>query len=126
MATRSRIGIEMQDGSVQSIYCHWDGYPQGVGAMLQEHYQDPSKVEALIALGDISFLREEPAPVSDEARATHSFSMPAEGVTVAYHRDRGEPFRAPRVDADIDTFSRSDIEQYGYVFTQQGVWKIFR
>jgi hypothetical protein len=26
MATRSRIAIENQDGTVTSIYCHFDGY----------------------------------------------------------------------------------------------------
>ena len=28
MATRSRIGIELKDGSILSAYHHWDGYPQ--------------------------------------------------------------------------------------------------
>ena len=27
MATRSRIGIELKDGSIVSSYHHWDGYP---------------------------------------------------------------------------------------------------
>lgn len=31
MATRSRIGIENQDGTVTSVYCHWDGYPENNG-----------------------------------------------------------------------------------------------
>jgi hypothetical protein len=122
MATRSRIGMEQPNGEVRSVYCHWDGYPEGVGATLQEHYTDPAKVEALIALGDISYLRKYVAPMPGES---HSFNNPAEGVTVAYHRDRGEEFRAPRVDASVDAFSRSDIEEYGYVFTQSGEWKTF-
>ena len=29
MATRSRIAIELSDGTVKSVYCHWDGYPDG-------------------------------------------------------------------------------------------------
>jgi hypothetical protein len=122
MATRSRIGMEQPNGEVQSIYCHWDGYPEGVGATLQEHYTNPAKVEALIALGDISYLRQYVAPLPG---VSHSFNNPAEGVTVAYHRDRGEAFFAPRVDASVDAFSRSDIEEFGYVFTQSGEWKTF-
>ena len=56
MATRSRIAIENEDGTVTSIYCHWDGYVDHNGMILQEHYNERSKVEALIALGDISYL----------------------------------------------------------------------
>lgn len=123
MATRSRIGMEQPNGEVRSIYCHWDGYPEGVGATLQEHYVDPEKVEALIALGDISVLQ--PLVEPDVPGVEHSFANPAPCVTIAYHRDRGEEFRAPRIDASVESFSRSDIEEYGYVFTQQGEWKIF-
>tara|TARA_S200002703_G_scaffold155768_1_gene160292 strand:- start:632 stop:1006 length:375 start_codon:yes stop_codon:yes gene_type:complete len=123
MATRSRIGMEQPNGEVRSIYCHWDGYPEGVGATLQEHYVDPEKVEALIALGDISVLQ--PLVEPDVPGVEHSFANPAPCVTVAYHRDRGESFFPPRVDASVESFSQSDIEEYGYVFTQSGEWKTF-
>ena len=126
MATRSRIGMEMPNGKVKSIYCHHDGYPEGVGATLQEHYTNPEKVEALIALGDISVLSENVAPREGQERSQHSLSLnPVAGVTIAYHRDRGEKFYAPRIDASVEAFSQSDIEEYGYVFTQQGEWKTF-
>ena len=46
MATRSRIGIELSDGSVLSSYHHWDGYPQWLGRILTTHYN--SKVKHLI------------------------------------------------------------------------------
>lgn len=52
MATRSNIGARQEDGTIKAIYCHWDGYPEGVGATLAEHYTDPAKVEALLNLGD--------------------------------------------------------------------------
>ena len=104
MATRSRIGIENENGTVSSIYCHWDGYPEHNGKVLKEHYTDRSKVEQLIELGDISSLREEP------------------GVTVAYHRDRGEDFQEARVDKNPERYFTSDIEEYGYLFTKNGEW----
>ena len=53
MATRSNIGMKQADGTIKAIYCHWDGYPEGVGATLAEHYKNPAKVEALLNLGDI-------------------------------------------------------------------------
>ena len=31
MATRSYIGIENSDNSITFAYCHYDGYPDGVG-----------------------------------------------------------------------------------------------
>ena len=27
MATRSRIAKQNPDGTIKSVYCHWDGYP---------------------------------------------------------------------------------------------------
>lgn len=56
MSTRCRIAIKKQDGSYDSIYCHNDGYPEGVGLTLVNYYKDEKKVRDLIALGDISSL----------------------------------------------------------------------
>jgi hypothetical protein len=56
MSTRSRIAIENQNGSVTSIYCHFDGYISGVGKLLKNATQSIRKVEELIELGDISAL----------------------------------------------------------------------
>ena len=99
MSTRSRIGIiRLKPGSgnveVESIYCHFDGYPTGVGAKLRDHWMTPEKVDALIALGDLSQLSEE----LGEDIGTGRFDMryTAEGGdphptwTMAYGRDRGE------------------------------------
>ncbi len=38
MATRSRIGVMLDDGSVKQVYCHFDGYVEGVGLTLIENY----------------------------------------------------------------------------------------
>ena len=69
MSTRSHIGIWNEDGSLDVIYCHWDGYPSYNGAVLLHHYQDPEKIRELIALGDISSLAESVKPAEGE----HSF-----------------------------------------------------
>ena len=86
MSTRSHIGIWNEDGSLDVIYCHWDGYPPYNGAVFLHHYQDPEKIRELIALGDISSLAESVKPVEGE----HTFESPQEGVVVAYGRDRHE------------------------------------
>lgn len=121
MATRSRIGIERENGHIESIYCHWDGYPSHNGKILAEHYTDPEKIKALIALGDISSLNENVSPADG---VEHSFDKPAENVTVAYHRDRGEDLTKARVSYSMKGFEQSDYEEYGYVFTKDNQWKV--
>ena len=59
MATRSNIGILNEDGTVDYIYCHFDGYLQWNGRILNEHYDSEAAVRDLIALGDLSSLAPE-------------------------------------------------------------------
>ena len=54
MATRSRIGIELNDGSILSAYHHWDGYPEWLGRILTTHYNTKAQVAELIDGGDMS------------------------------------------------------------------------
>lgn len=56
MATRSTIGIQNEDNSIDLIYCHWDGYYSGVGKTLKEHYNTEEKVRQLIDRGNLSSL----------------------------------------------------------------------
>ena len=58
MGTRSYI-IAKKDGRYEGVYCHWDGYIEGNGWTLNEHYRDESKVFDLINHGDMSHLEEE-------------------------------------------------------------------
>jgi hypothetical protein len=120
MATRSRIGIENENGTISSIYCHHDGYPDGVGATLKEHYSNSQKLRMLINLGDISSLGEHVATMDE-----HSFNNPKENVTVAYHRDRGEEKNEARTDVSIEQFKRRLSEVYGYVYTKDEKWVTF-
>ena len=50
------IALQKEDGTLEAVYCHYDGYPEGVGKTLKEHYQDPDKVERLIEGGGMSCL----------------------------------------------------------------------
>jgi hypothetical protein len=60
MSTRSRIGLLEEGGAVRSIYVHYDGYPEGVGAVLAKHYTRAADVSALLAGGDTSYPAEHP------------------------------------------------------------------
>jgi len=122
MATRSRIGIEQEDGTVKSIYCHWDGYPSYNGFILNGFYRDRKEVESLINLGNISVLgkRSKPNPMLG-----HSFDKPQPDVTIAYGRDRGEDGVEARIDESVDAYLASDVEEYGYLFTKENKWVWF-
>ena len=121
MATRSRIAIEKEDGTVESIYCHWDGYPENNGRVLVENYKDHKKVQALIDLGDISNLAPNVEAAPDEV---HTFNGPVDGVVVAYGRDRGETGVGKKYHGYAPDFFNGDIEEYGYLFTQEGQWLV--
>lgn len=58
MATRSTIALEFADGTVQQVYCHWDGYLSGVGQQLVEDFSDPFELRELIDGGDMSCIGE--------------------------------------------------------------------
>lgn len=60
MATRSMIASKQNDGTIKAIYCHWDGYINGNGKILFEHYKDNDKVEKLLNMGYLSSLGEDP------------------------------------------------------------------
>lgn len=98
MSTRSAIGwYDPTLKTGMSVYCHWDGYPSGVGRTLLDYYNDESRVKSLVSLGDLSYVerylsQEEYSSsyfVKSDARP-HSFDYPWPHVTVAYGRDRGE------------------------------------
>ena len=117
MGTRSRNGVENEDGTVTSIYCHRDGYPSGVAATLLEAYNAPERVRALIDLGDLSCLYGELEP---PAGVVHTFDAPVKGVTIAYKRDRGER------NVDPVTHIAQAWPDYGqeylYLFRRSGEW----
>ena len=100
MATRSRIGIELSDGSILSAYHHWDGYPQWLGRILETHYNSKELASELIDGGDMSV-------------AWNDNHEPE------YYSARGEDC-PPRLDKDMDEFF-SDNEEYSYIF-RNGNW----
>ena len=120
MSTRSRIGILKKDGSIDSIYCHLDGYPEWVGQKLYRFYNNLEKINSLINLGAISHLEEnlEPNP-----NMKHEFGHDTEqpNVVVAYHRDRKEDWKyvKPKHFKDINEFEdycKQSDQEYAYLY----------
>ena len=102
MGTRSSIIIANPKGDFTGVYCHWDGYPSHNGRMLLEHYSTKGKARELVRLGALSSLGERAKPINP---AAHSFNSKEEGTTVAYHRDRGEPW------ADVKPDTRETLSE---------------
>lgn len=132
MSTRSLIAIKQENGSVKSIYCHYDGYPEGVGSTLLDHYRTVEKVNELLELGPISCLGEHVAPLVEFEKhkntgemVKHSFDSPHDNVTVAYHRDRGEAYSPPKIWGNADEMLKNAFEEfwadYCYLF-DSGNW----
>ena len=121
MSTMSRIGILNPDGSTKTIYCHSDGYPEHQLPILTQHYSSIENVEELLNLGDISSLGECIAPNLEEE---HTFKDRVKGVTVAYHRDRGEPMTAALRHENIHALKKSDWSiDWFYLFdAKKGEW----
>lgn len=58
MSTRSNIALVKKGGAVEAIYCHHDGYPEGIGETLAKCYGEEEEVAAMLELGDMSLLRD--------------------------------------------------------------------
>ena len=109
MGTRSTIALEFADGTVEQVYCHWDGYLEHNGQILAKHYMDPFKVKELLALGGFS-----------------SLNATVEGTKeTAYHSSRGEELHINKYKNADEYFDCSQQEEYDYILRNVGgvaVW----
>lgn len=130
MGTRSRIGV-MHGDNVKSVYCHWDGYLQHNGAILQEHY-DSVKANQLVALGDLSSLRpnigEKHTFSQFELRAEEvaGFKLLTENMCTFYGRDRGETGTEWKTHTNfVDFFAEVEGSWCEwYYIMRDGVWYV--
>jgi len=115
MSTRSRIGIELSDGSVLSAYHHWDGYPEWLGRILNTHYNTKEKVAELIDGGDMS------SCWTNERWTNNLLDRHREEYGPQYYSQRGED-SPPRYDADLTEYLLPDnSEEFAYLF-RNGEW----
>lgn len=118
MSTRCYIGILRNDGTVESIYCHNDGYLDWTGYVLNNHYKDLKKIEELIKLGNISMVN---THISPKENQEHNFRHPQRGVTIAYARDRGDRYQKPRIHKNLSEFMKYFYDSmcvYVYLYDQ--------
>ena len=111
MATRSRIGLQLNDEAILSVYHHWDGYPQWLGVTLKNKFNTREKVAELIDGGDISCCDSDTDWDRNEVEPH-----------VQYYNDRGEKTE-PRLDLNEDDFFENN-EEYSYIF-DDGKWTCY-
>ena len=114
MGTRSRIGIQLADESILSVYCHWDGYPEFNGVKLVEHFNTREKVEELIDGGDISSLW------TNERWSNDLLDRHRDVYGPQYYSQRGEDC-PPRLDANKYDYLANG-EEYAYIYTLNNEW----
>lgn len=120
MATRSTIALEFADGTVEQVYCHWDGYLSNNGQILLQHYSDPFKLQRLIDLGAISSLGSEIGEKQDfDKRDTHN-----DNWSLIYARDRGEDLVKHRFKDYADYKANAQSEEYNYILRTDGKWYV--
>jgi len=136
MGTRSRIGIEMPNHTVVSVYCHWDGYVEGNGKILVEHYQNRDDVQELIDGGSMSslrtrgtwnlssVLRDENGEYIHDAAGYLKYENDREPQPL-YHSERGDG--EDPTHTSFDEFVSSDCgEEYAYLFDLNDNWKAYK
>ena len=111
MSTRGRLGIELADESILSVYCHFDNYPEFNGVKLVEHFNTREKVSSLIDGGDISSLWTN--------LDWNNETLPETGPL--YYSSRGED-SPPRLDANKYDYLADGCEEYHYIFTRNNQW----
>ena len=120
MATRARIGIQLEDGTIKTAYQHWDGYPGGLGYTLIDYWNDPAKVGEAIDLGNSSswrFIVGEKIDFDDRDNPMHDVQ------NVYYGRDRGEKDQGPKVYKDEAEYMAEGFntgEEYIYLLKNTG------
>jgi hypothetical protein len=96
MGTRSTITAKCADGKWRAIYCHWDGYLEGVGAALLTNYDTQEKIETLIAKGDHSILEKE--------------------RSLSYFEMRADPVQITEADTYKECREIRDFEEFDYIW----------
>jgi hypothetical protein len=79
--SKSFIGIQNLDNSIQFVYCR-----DTDSEILFQYFNDEKSVRELISFGDISKLGKLIHPTSD----THTIERPEKDVCIFYHRDGGD------------------------------------
>ena len=120
MGTRSRIGIQLKDNSVLSVYHHWDGYPEWLGRILTTHYNSREKAAELIDGGDMSVCWTDQKFQNVDGLYQIVENKKGE-CGPQYYSQRGEDC-PPRLDDLFEYLDKKNNEEYAYIWTVNNKW----
>ena len=118
MSTNSRIGLRLEDGSILSVYHHWDGYPEWLGVTLKQHYNTRESIAELIDGGNMSSCYSDSGWDLDDKRDPRPL----------YYTERGEKLEdnAPKISKD-ETQYLVDTDkccgEFAYIFELNNTWR---
>ena len=124
MATRATIA-KLDNNGVKAIYLHSDGYLEHTGRILDEHYRDESKLNELLAHGDVSSLNEN---IGEKLPFNDYMLFHEKKQCRFYHRDRGEDKKEAATlggENELVKFATEKCDaEYIYMFAY-GSWYVY-
>ena len=122
MSTNSRLGLRLEDGSILSVYHHWDGYPEWLGVALNEQYNTRESIAELIDGGDMS------SCYSDNEYDYEKQEFVKRDPRPEYYADRGEKLEdvAPKLSKDEKEYLVTTDKccgEFAYIFELNNVWR---
>ena len=115
MSTRSRIGILNPNGTVESVYCHQNGYPEYTGYFLENFYTTTKLVKLLLSKGDISNIAT-PYKWNTPIGQKEMFEN-KELLSLKTYAQRGEKCFSIMHDDVIEYLKYDSDDQYKYLFS---------
>ena len=112
MSTRSRIGILNTDGTVESVYCHQDGYPEYTGFILENFYTNEKLVRNLLSKGDLSNI----ATSYNWKQEKQINEKGYEVLSVKTYAQRDQTLTSEKHDDIIEFLKFDSADEYKYLF----------
>ena len=124
MGTSSTIALLKKDGTVDSVFCHWDGYLHHNGLYLYKYYSEINKIKDMLDLGGIISLREKVVPPLGQM---HTFDNPLPDVTTFAKRDKGQYDSKKSEYDNLEQYSLiGSFHEYNYLFNEvKNEWFVF-
>lgn len=110
MTTRAMIGLLNAVGTVEAVYCRNEGYLEGVGEILQNHYKTEESIQPL--LKNLAITR-----LGDNINSTDCFCSVWENDVqfLPRHRTFVELTMKPHIYTNEETFLKVNFEDFGDV-----------
>ena len=116
MSTNARIGLQLADGSILSVYHHWDGYPEWLGVTLKEQYNTKKNIVDLIDGGNMS------SCWSDNVYDNEKQEFVKRDPQPEYY---GGDSEAPRLDGNFDEYAENADSGEEFLYVYNDKWEAF-